>query len=173
MTAGTGNVRAQVEQIVDFFEGGLSDHPSDRGGLTKYGVTLETFRRIRPLATEADLRALSKDDAVDILTEEYALKPGYAKIDDDAVRFAVIDYAVHSGPPAATRALQKAVAIESDGIFGPQTEYAVNRFDTRVLLRLLIATRLRHLGRIITRDSRQSAFAAGWLNRVATILEAA
>lgn len=171
--AGTGNIRAQVSAIVDFFEGGLSNHPADRGHLTKYGVTLETFQRIRPDASATDLKALTKEDAIDILTEEYALKPGFARIEDDAVRFAAIDYAIHSGPVASIRALQRAVAIESDGIFGPATEYAVNKFDVRVLLRLFVAARIRHLGRIITNDARQAAFAAGWLARVATILEAA
>lgn len=171
--AGTGDVRAQVASIVDFFEGGLSDHPADRGGLTKYGVTLETLRRVRPAATDVDLRALTKDDAIDLLTEEYALKPGLGRIADDAVRFAVIDYAINSGPVTAIRAVQRAAGVVADGIFGPDTEAAVNRFDVRMLLRLLVAQRLRHLGRIITRDPRQSAFASGWMNRVASILEAA
>ena len=173
MRAGTGDVHAQVAQVVDFFEGGLSDHPADRRGLTKYGVTVETLMRIRPLATHEDLRQLTKDEAIDVLTEEYALKPGFVQIQNDAVRFAVIDYAIHSGASAAVRALQRAVGVAVDGIFGPDTAEAVNTFDVVSLLRLITAQRLRHLGRLLTNDPRQSAFAAGWLNRVATILEAA
>lgn len=173
MSTGTGDVLAQVQQIVDFFEGGLSDHPEDRGGLTHYGVTVEAYRRVHPLATSEDLKALTKEAAVEFLTEEYALKPGLSRIQNDAVRFATIDYAINSGPVTAIRALQRAVGAATDGVFGPDTEAAVNVFDAVSLLRLIVSARLRHLGRLITNDPRQSAFAAGWLNRVATILEAA
>lgn len=173
MSTGTGDVLAQVQQIVDFFEGGLSDQPCDRGGLTKYGVTFEAYRRVRPCATPEDVKALTKEDAVEFLAEEYVLKPGISRIVNDAVRFAVIDYAINSGSVTAVRALQKAAGVTADGVFGRDTEDAVNRFEAVSLLRLVVSARLRHLGRLITKDPRQAAFAAGWLNRVATILEAA
>lgn len=173
MSTGTGDVLAQVGQIVDFFEGGLSDQANDRGGLTKYGVTLAALRSVSPTATADTLKALTRDAAIELLTEEYALKPGISRITNDAVRFAAIDYAINSSPVTAIRALQKSVGVVADGIFGTDTEAAVNRFDAVSLLRLLTAARLRHLGRLITKDPRQSVFASGWLNRVATILEAA
>lgn len=173
MTTGTGDIRGQVEQIVDFFEGGLADQPNDRGGLTKYGITFDTFKRLRPLATADDLKNLDKDDAIDLLTEEYALKPGFGKIQNDAVRFALIDFAINSGPVTAIRALQKAVGVTVDGVIGRDTLDTINHFEVVSLLRLVVSQRLRYLGRLITNDPRQSAFAAGWLNRVATILEAA
>lgn len=34
-----------------------------------------------------------------------------------------------------------------------------------------IGQRLRHLGRLITNDPKQSAFAAGWMNRMAEFVE--
>lgn len=173
MSTGTGDVLAQVGHIVDFFEGGIAEDPNDRGRLTKFGVTFEAWRKEHPLATPNDIKALTREQAVEFLTEEYALKPGISRIVNDAVRFAVIDYAINSGPVAAIRALQKAVGVTADGIFGHDTEEAANKFDAVCLLRLVVAARIRHLGRIITKDPRQSTFAAGWLSRVATILEAA
>lgn len=173
MSSGTGDLRAQVQQVVDFFEGGLSDHPADKGGLTKYGVTFSALQRARPLATPEDVKALTKDEAIDILTQHYVIDPGLARIFNDALRFAVIDYAIYSGPATAIRALQRIVGMEADGILGDATATAVNAFDSVSLMRLFVAQRLRHLGRIITNDPRQHAFAAGWINRVATVLEAA
>jgi lysozyme family protein len=166
-------VRHQVAVIIRDYEGGLSDHASDRGGLTNYGITLQTLQDERPGSTREDLIRLTREDAIDLMTERYALKPGYARITDPRLRFAVIDYAIHSGPRRATCALQKVAGVTVDGIFGRDTESAVNYADTRTLLLKFLGQRLRFLGRLVTNDPRQAAFAAGWLNRVATQIEAA
>jgi hypothetical protein len=39
--------------------------------------------------------------------------------------------------------------------------------DPAVLHRRVLAARLRFLGRLITQDRRQAAFAAGWMTRMA------
>ena len=62
-------------------EGGFVDDPDDPGGMTKYGVTLETLRRLGldltgDRATDgADLRHLSRAEAVDIYMEHYFRRP--------------------------------------------------------------------------------------------------
>jgi lysozyme family protein len=165
--------RNQVAVIVREYEGGLSDHAADRGGLTNWGVTLQTLQDERPGSTRADLIALTLDDAIDLMTERYALKPGFARILDPTLRFAVIDYAINSGSRRATQDLQRALKIAADGIFGRDTEDAVNHADPRVTLRRLLANRVRFLGRVITNNPTQAAFAAGWMHRVATQIEAA
>jgi len=40
-----------------------------------------------------------------------------------------------------------------------------------VLYSKVLGQRLRHLGRLITHDPKQSAFAAGWMNRMAEFVE--
>ena len=54
------------------YEGGWSDHPKDPGGATMKGITLETFRRYRPMATKAELRAISDADVERIYRAGYA-----------------------------------------------------------------------------------------------------
>lgn len=165
--------REAVERSIVAFEGVESDHPADRGKLTRFGLTFQVFLEERPGGTLAQFKALSRDDVVDIITERFALKPGYWRIADQWVMWAVIDFAIHSGPRTATRELQLALRIEADGVFGPQTTRACNSTNPEQLFRRLIARRVRFLGNIIRRDHNQAAFSGGWFSRVAAILEAA
>lgn len=164
--------REAVERSVRAFEGGDSNHPDDGGSWTRFGLTYANFRYFRPNTTDADFRALSIDDVIDLLTEEYGLKPGYWRIADHWVMWLVIDFSIHSGPRTATRALQRAVGVPDDGIFGPQTTKAVNGSNPDRVFRRLMAARVRHIGQIIRRDRSQATFAGGWCNRLADILEA-
>jgi len=90
-------------------EGGYVDDPADRGGPTKYGITLPTLaeQRGRPV-TKADLIALTCDEAAVVYRDLY-----WAKIQGDdlpsGVDYAVFDAAVHSGPRQAARWLQDAL----------------------------------------------------------------
>lgn len=155
------------------FEGIDSNHPLDRGGQTHYGLTLAAYQSYRPGSSWADLCTLSFDDVVDITTEIYALRPGFAKIQDPFVMWGVIDAAINSGPVEATKQLQRAVGVLPDGIFGRHTEEAVNNTNPERMFRRLIAHRIRHYGRIIRNDRLQAAFAAGWMERAAQLLESA
>ena len=165
-------VREQVAWIVVAYEHGDSDKKSDRGGYTRDGLTLRAFLEERPNATLEDFKALTRDEIIDILTEGWALRPGFYRIQDDALRLAVIDFSIHSSPRRATTALQKAAKVHVDGIFGPDTEAAVNRLDPDLLRKRVLANRLRFIGRVITDDPSQAANAAGWCARLASQIEA-
>lgn len=87
------------------YEGGFVNHPKDPGGATNKGVTLATYRRYRPGATVAQLKAIP--DAM----VERIYRDGYwqaAECDRLAagVDGAVFDYAVNSGPGAALKSLR-------------------------------------------------------------------
>lgn len=165
--------REVVADSVAQFEGGDSNAVNDRGGLTHYGLTVRTFQDYKPGATAADLLALSRDQVVDVITELFALRPGYWRIADRWVMAAVIDFAINSSPRVASRALQRAAGTYVDGIFGRQTEIAVNGSNPERLFRRLMAQRVRHYGQIIRHDHSQAAFAGGWFDRAATLLESA
>ena len=59
----------------------------------------------------------------------------------------------------------------ADGVIGPKTRAALAQADQGVLYGKVLGQRLRHLGRLITNDPKQSAFAAGWMNRIAEFVE--
>lgn len=163
-----------------------TDRPSDRGGPTKGGITLETLAswRKRPV-TAADVAALDEADVRAIYRARYIEEPGFAGITDDALRALVIDSGVNHGPARAGTWLQEAVndlagrpVLKVDGAVGPKTLAAVNSGVAPGLWRSVFAQRMRFYGQIITGDARKrgrteddALNAAGWLNRLSEFLE--
>ena len=142
-------------------EGLWADHPKDPGGATMKGVTLATFRRYKPGATKADLRAIS--DAM--LKKIY--RDGYwnaVKGDDlpSGVDFAVYDFAVNSGPARAAIYLQNIVGAAPDGKIGPMTIKAVKDNNPATVVNELCSQRLAFLERLSTWPT----FGKGWTARV-------
>lgn len=163
-----------VAYIVDRFEGSAVTHdPDDRGGVTRFGITLPTLQQVKPEATAGDVWALTRDEALNIYLELFVFRPGFYQIADWRLRLACVDAAIHSGPRRAQEWLQAAVGAQVDGVAGRDTYAKVASTDAVTARERLIASRLRHLGHLITRDVRQAKFAKGWLTRVGTILEAA
>lgn len=87
-------------------EGGWADNPKDPGGATMKGVTLATFRRWKPKATKAELRAISDEMLQKIYRTDY-WNPVKGDILAPGVDLAAFDYAVNSGPGTAWKALSK------------------------------------------------------------------
>lgn len=143
-------------------EGGFVDHPDDRGGPTNFGITQKTLSAYRRKpATLADVRALTREEAFEIYTEQY-IKP-FNWIQDERMRYFVINCGVQHGVSWAIKALQTALGVSADGVIGPVTVTARMNHDTFLTL---IALRAAHYGDIIFRNSSQRAFAAGWFYRL-------
>lgn len=149
-------------------EGGLVDDPADKGGITNFGITMPTLAAHRggPV-TEDDIRHLGIQEARDIYSQRYIKGPGFDAIESPYLRGVVVDCGVLHGPLNATKMLQRAVGADVDGKLGPHTLAMANMVDGKALAIKVQADRIKILGRIITNDSTQSKFAAGWMNRVA------
>ena len=164
-------------QIIDAIlrrEGGFVDHPADRGGATKYGVTRKTLEAWRgEPVTAGDLRVLDEPEARLIYERLYIIGPGFDRIASPRLRALLADCAVNHGPVRATRWLQAAAGTRVDGVFGPLTLAAVNKADEKTLFKSVLASRCRFYGQIIARDPSQAAFAAGWTARLAEFIEEA
>ena len=53
-------------------EGGYSNHPSDPGGPTNFGITIHDYRKyVKPGATAADVRAMRLSEAKAIYKAKY------------------------------------------------------------------------------------------------------
>ena len=164
-----------TETIIDGIlrrEGGWVDHPADRGGPTKYGITLRTLSRWRgSRAVAEDVRSLTRGQARRIYRHLYIEKPGFDRIEDPRLRALAVDCAVHHGVSRAARWLQRAAGVKRDGRCGPLTLGAVNAAPASPLRMRILASRARSFGRIITGDPSQAAFAAGWMTRLAKFIE--
>ena len=154
-------------------EGGYVNHPDDKGGPTRWGINIYTLRNIRhpQPVTASDVAALTKDEAKQIYRQVYLEGPGYAEaISDERLLALVFDYAVHSGPGRATKALQRAIGVTDDGFFGPSTKHFLGLSDPRDVFKRLLAGRMGYLVRLVLDDPSQRVFVDGWLNRVIDFL---
>jgi lysozyme family protein len=149
-------------------EGGWSDHPSDPGGATQKGVTIGTYRRYKPGATKEDLRNITDADLQRIYRDSYWDK---VRGDDlpSGVDYAVMDFAVNSGPARAAMFLQEIVGVASDGKIGPLTLKAIDGWDAVALIEALTAKRLAFLKKLST----WTTFGKGWSSRVTGVLRLA
>jgi lysozyme family protein len=161
-----------------------TNRAADRGGPTKYGVTLATLSEWRGKAcTAKDVEDLGETEAREIYREEYIIRPGFLGIENESVRALTVDCGVNHGVSRAVKMLQQAAHVFPDGIFGSNTRTAVNRMTAAVLYRRLIAERVRFYGQIIAKDPElarvriagydqlQAFNAGGWLNRAAEFIE--
>jgi lysozyme family protein len=150
-------------------EGGYSDHPSDPGGPTNFGITLGDYRAyVKPNATAADVRAMTVDTAKAIYRDKYwnALRG------DDlpaGVDYCVFDYGVNSGTARAAKVLQTCLGVPQDGKIGAQTIAAAKRADAAKLIGDICDQRLAFLQGLKT----WPVFGNGWGRRVREVRAAA
>lgn len=165
-------IEQTIDEILDR-ERGFVDHPADKGGPTNLGITIPTLARFRGKpVTIADIRGLSVLEARAVYRSGLYIGR-FEKVENEALFSLLCDMAVHHGTDAAARYLQRAVGVTEDGIIGPKTIAALETLDVGRTYRKVVASRARLFGKIISRDSKQSVFAAGWMNRLAEFIERA
>lgn len=145
---------AAVSLVIQLEGGGaIVNDPRDRGGLTRWGIS-------KAAHPDVDIENLDLDGARAIYRERY-----WGLIHGDelppALALAVMDWAVHSGPDAAVRELQRALKVAVDGKVGPQT-IAAARLARWCLVETLIARRLGTIDAICAVKPSQQVFAFGW-----------
>lgn len=145
------------------FEGGYSNHPSDPGAETMWGVTA---RIARADGYQGDMRLLPRERAKSIYRRLY-----WDAVQADALpellRYEVFDAAVNSGPRQAVKWLQQALGIDDDGAMGPLTLSSAAACDPVVTAAHLAGERLDLMTSLPTWGS----FGRGWARRVATNLK--
>ncbi len=153
-------------------EGGYADHPRDPGGATNMGITRKTlasWRKVSPWwnLSKDEVKRLTQGEAGSIYRANY-----WNEIKGDSLPagldYAVMDYAVNSGPGRAAKLLQSLVGVAQDGQIGPVTLLAVGKVHSSNLSSLINAycdARLKFLSGLSTFPT----FGRGWKNRVADV----
>lgn len=95
-------------------EGGYSDHPSDTGGKTQYGITIAVAREN---GYTGDMRNLTKDQAKEIYYRKYWVEPGFERISNvsEIVAAEMFDTGVNMGPGVAALFLQQSLNVLNRG----------------------------------------------------------
>ena len=168
------------------WEGGLSDHPNDRGGLTAYGASIEFVKGIAATGSGKNfLQAIGVDLPVTRAVMRQ-LRPGQVttmfrrefwdalRLDELPFRQAALlyDATVNHGQATAVKLSQRGynrcvthgVKLAVDGILGPLTRKALQT-DTDKVVREIIEARREFYEGIVAARPDQGVFLKGWLNR--------
>jgi lysozyme family protein len=177
-----------AERLIDELierEGGFVNHPADRGGPTRFGIT-EAVARAHGYS--GAMAMLPRDEAAAIYRRLYWLRPRFDEIAKraPAVAAELFDTGANMGPAVATTFLQRALTalnrngkdypdLVPDGRAGPRTIAALDGFlqargrrgGQSVLLRALEALQGERYLRLAERRPANEAFLYGWLaNRI-------
>lgn len=172
-----------IDKLIDRLigkEGGYADHPVDRGGPTKWGVTEQVARAWGYLGA---MRDLPRGTAIQIYARRYWLDTGLADVATVAPDIAeeLFDVAVNMGTRWAGLFLQRALNalnrgasdypdIAVDGAIGRLTLDTLKRFFASrgvpglvVLLKAVMALRATRYIEIVETNPSQEVFLFGWL----------
>ncbi|MEI8642756.1 glycosyl hydrolase 108 family protein [Pseudoalteromonas sp. Hal040] len=144
-------------------DGGLNDKPSDRGGLTKFGISQRAYPNL-------DIANLTLAQAVRIYHRDY-WRAMWCEQCPPGVAFLLFDGAVQHGAPAMTQLAQRQVKAKPDGRMGPKTLAAITEHQPLNTAVLLSVNRGRKYARICANDPRQKPNLEGWYNRLAHATE--
>src|SRR6478736_3896432 len=147
-------------------EGGYSNHPSDPGGPTNFGITIGDYRKyVKADATAADVRAMRLDDAKAIYREKYWNAQRCDEL-PAGVDYAVFDYGVNSGIGRSGKVLRRVVGLpDTTHVVTDEVLRAVARRDPKALASAINDERLAFLKRL----NAWPVFGTGWGARVAGV----
>jgi len=137
-------------------EGGYVNNPNDKGGPTKYGITLGTlagtgrwgdFDKDGDVDAE-DVKIMSIQDAKALYLKQY-VEPFSNYILWRDLHELLVDSGVQHGVSRVLTWLQDIKSTDPDLIY-----------------KLLLTRRMRFYGEIITKRPQNAVFAAGWMNRL-------
>ncbi len=183
----------QIDQLIDAVigrEGGYADHPADRGGPTRWGVTQAVARAH---GWQGDMRRFPREEAAAIYRKLYWQRPGFDRVSALAPMTAaeLFDAGVNMGPATAIAFLKRTLnALNRGGVDYPDIDTAPVIDDAAlaalsgflakrgadgeaVLLAALRALRGERYIRLAETRPANEAFLFGWLaNRVSSLKEA-
>ena len=168
------------------WEGGLTDHPADPGGITKYGVSLR-FLQAEGLDPDndgkidaLDVRGLTKEQTAEIFYTHFWIKGKCAAL-PRFMGLAHYDGAVNMGIGQASKQVQSAcntlgslhipgfTPLKEDGCIGPLTLAAVCQLGAveldYIAAQLIVRLRQAFYRRLAEQRPELQVFLQGWLNR--------
>jgi len=151
-------------------EGGFQKNPHDRanwtGGQVGVGTLVGTNGGITALDLPgADIEHLTVDQKVAYYLEHY-WKPLYSQIADQVIANKLFDMGVLFGIGTAVKALQFALDVTADGIFGPQTLARLNASYTPITLPDFKAGLHAHASAVAAANPEEARFLPDWQRRI-------
>lgn len=167
----------KFEPFVLKWEGGAkyTNSKIDRGGATKYGITIATWRTVGydkngdGKIDENDVKLITEEDFTKVLKKNFWDKWKADQIKNQKVAEILVDWLWTSGKWGIIKP-QQLLGVKADGIVGKQTLAAVNGYpNQRQLFDAIKNARKAYIDKVIKNDPRQIAHKVGWLNRINSI----
>lgn len=152
-------------------EGGYSNRSTDRGGPTRFGITLKTLTAWRQkkdpsvIVTAEDVQNLTEDEATEIAKTEYWDYFELDALDDEVLALIIFDQSYNRGQSAVTRDIQYIIGVKVDGVYGDHSKamfQSVNNMKMKVGLAEQCQRAYAHIATI---DPSELANLGGWIKR--------
>jgi len=144
-------------------DGGINDKSSDKGGLTKFGISQRAYPSL-------DIATLKIETAVMLYHRDYWRPLQLIKL-PKCLQLMLFDAAVQHGVTGATVLIQNIVPTKVDGLFGSRTLSAIKSLEMSSVLAKFTVARGRKYARICANDISQKPNLEGWFNRLAVVTE--
>lgn len=164
-------------------EGGYVDDPDDPGGETYKGIA----RKMNPdwlgwhildllkkqpgfpdslLSThEAEINKQLQYEVKSFYCSNFWMKISGDKIADQKVAESIFDFAVNAGIPVSISLSQLVAGVTADGIIGPKTIDAINRFDAGQFLSAFALAKIGRYVNICNKRPVSKKYFFGWVVR--------
>ena len=183
--------RTSFDRQIGRWEGLYQADPDDSGNWTSDGRNLGTMRGVTPGAlaefldipdtklTVADIKAITHERAVEIGYWGYVGRPRFDRLPANRFTEFFVDWGWGSGPITAVKAMQRLVGTTPDGVIGPLTVSAVERYvdaarytyqgrpfdGIDAALHHAVDARIENLRAIVVRSPVKAKYLRGWTRR--------
>ena len=140
------------------------DVPSDPGGATAWGITLNTAKAYG-INTVEELKEMDAEKVFEIYEKGFLYH--FAGIKDNRVASKLADMAVNF-TGSWCKATQEVIGFKGDdldGHYGPHTESEINNFPPLALLGLLVGASVNHYLERLRNHPEQEGERHGWITR--------
>lgn len=168
----------QLSKFVLSFESDkYTNRKSDRGGATKYGICLATWKKVGydknkdGVINAEDVKLLTEEDYNRVFKLNYWDACWGDHIKNQSVANLLVDFAYNSGVSRAVKYIQSCVGTRQDGIMGAATLSAINNYAKGqwVLFDALKVKRIAFFHKVVENDPSQKVNLKGWLRRNSNI----
>lgn len=162
---------------IDPIEGGKSNDKTDRGGATKWGISLRFLKSVKEgdingdgHIDEKDIDALTHDDKEFFYRKYFFSYYRIDEIENQAIANRVFSIFIHMRGRDAAVVVQRACkanlkTITVDGLMGTKTIGCINSVDPDALMAAIRSEQASMYYQVVARFPDQKANLNGWLNR--------
>lgn len=164
------NFNLYFKQLLNY-EGGYTDNPSDKGGPTKYGITIYDWmkkgydKNDDGKIDKEDVKLISEEDAFKIAKSKYWDVIKGDSINSQSIAELIFDWGYMSGPSVPIKKVQRVLGLTVDGVIGPKTMATINIHPPESLFNLIKMSREKFFRDIVDGNPSQKVFLKGWIAR--------